>query len=278
MTLVAMCSLKGSPGVTTAALGLAGQWPSGHQPVVMECDPAGGDLLARYRLAISPGLVTLAAAGRRSTEPGLVWQHTQRLPGGLRVVPGPPSAGQAQAALEQLTSEETTMPRRAADRAGVVVIADCGRVEESSPALPVLRQADALLVLVRARDDALAHLATMVNTVERWSAEPCFVLVGDGYRTDDVVRELGIEVAARLPEDKKGAAALSGALGRRAAPARSALGKALASLADNLADRSARTRRRGVGTLEATGPNEYISLPWAGSPVVAASSPDGSAS
>ena len=50
VTLVALCSLKGSPGVTTAALGLAAGWPSAEQPVVVECDPAGGDLLGRYRL------------------------------------------------------------------------------------------------------------------------------------------------------------------------------------------------------------------------------------
>ncbi|MEU5001544.1 hypothetical protein [Streptomyces sp. NPDC021622] len=274
MVLVAMCSLKGSPGVTTAALGLAGQWPSGHQPVVMECDPAGGDLLARYRLATAPGLVTLAAAGRRNAEPGLIWQHSQQLPGGLRVVPGPPSAGQAQAALEQLTGEETTMPRRAADRAGVVVVADCGRVETASPVLPVLRQADVVLLLARARDDALAHVATMVATVERWSSELYFVLAGDGYRTHEVADELGIEVLARLPEDVRGAAALGGAMGRRAAPARSALGKALASLAVQVAERSAMPKL-SVGAIEAAGPDEHVSFPAAGWPVAAASSSNG---
>jgi len=66
VTLVAMCSLKGSPGVTTAALGLAAGWPSAEQPVVVECDPAGGDLLGRFRLETAPGLMDWSgdAAGR----------------------------------------------------------------------------------------------------------------------------------------------------------------------------------------------------------------------
>ncbi|MFE0099852.1 MinD/ParA family protein [Streptomyces sp. NPDC059009] len=236
MTLLALCSLKGSPGVTTTALGLAEHWPTGHQPVVVECDPAGGDLLARFRLSLSPGLVSLAAAARRDTEPGLVWRHIQKLPGGLAVVAGPPAAEQARAALAQLTSSETTTFRRAADQKGAVVLADCGRIDASAPAMRVLRQADVLLLLARARDDAVARVASMVDAVQEWSPEPRFVLVGDGYRSHDVARELGIEVLARLPEDPFGAAALRGVGRRRATPARSALGKALTVLASQLAD------------------------------------------
>ncbi|WP_405657770.1 hypothetical protein [Streptomyces sp. NBC_00079] len=261
MTLVAVCSVKGSPGVTTAALGLAGCWPFGHRPLMVECDPGGGDLLARYRLDMAPGLVSLAAAARRTTEPDLVWQHTQRLPGGLPVVTGPPGAEQARAAIEQLTMDSTTLLRKAADRAGAVVVADCGRIDPQSPVMPVLHQADATILIARAKDDALAHVATRAGTLERWSRRMCFVLVGDGYRSDEVARELGITVTARLPEDPRGAAALRGDFGRRSSPARSALGKALAALARQVADLAAEVPRRELTEAELAAPAAHFGLP-----------------
>ncbi|MGW8375393.1 hypothetical protein [Streptomyces sp. ODS28] len=261
MTLVAVCGVKGSPGATTAALGLASGWPAGHQPVVVECDAAGGDLLARFRLETSPGLVGFAAATRRPNTPGLVWQHTQRLPGGLSVVAGPPGAEQARVALEQLVSGQNSVLRQAADRAGTVVVADCGRLEASSPAASVVREADVLLVLARARDDALSHVATTVQAVARWSAWPCFVLVGEGYPTAEVEQALGIEVTARLPEDARGAATLNGAVGRRTAPARSPLGRALAALAAHLQHGAAARAHAAVGRNELAAPAVHFRVP-----------------
>ncbi|MEU5437699.1 hypothetical protein AB0G73_30585 [Streptomyces sp. NPDC020719] len=261
MTLVAVCSLKGSPGVTTVAVGLAGRWPGGHRPVVVECDPAGGDLMARYWLEMAPGLVSLAAAARRNADPGLLWRHTQQLPGGLPVVVGPPGAEQARAAVRQFVGDDGALLRSVASRAGAVVVADCGRIDAYSPAMPVLHRADMLLLLSHARDDALAHLATRVEAVERWSRRPLFVLVGGGYRSDEVAQELGIEVAARLPEDDRGAAVLSGTAGSRSAPVRSALGKALASLAVRLAGRPAGVRGHAADTDELAAPALHFSLP-----------------
>jgi MinD-like ATPase involved in chromosome partitioning or flagellar assembly len=60
--LLAVCSLKGSPGVTTLATALGARWPAGETPILVEADPAGGDLMARFRLNDAPGLVTLAVA------------------------------------------------------------------------------------------------------------------------------------------------------------------------------------------------------------------------
>ncbi|MEU6573612.1 hypothetical protein [Streptomyces sp. NPDC046805] len=226
--------------MTTAALGLAARWQCAEQPVVVECDPAGGDLLARYRLETVPGLMSLAAAARHRAEPGLVWQHTQRLPGGLPVVVGPAGADQARVSLAQLapSATGTGVLRRAADRAGTVVIADCGRIGPDSPALEVARESDVMLLLARARDDALAHVAMQWHTAARWSRCLCFVLVGDGYPTDEVARELEVEVMARIPEDPKGAAALGGRPGRRSATTRSPLGRAMVQIAELTASRA----------------------------------------
>lgn len=260
MTLVAVCSLKGSPGVTTAAIGLAGGWPQGHQPVVVECDAAGGDLLARFRLESSPGLVSCAAAARHSAAPGLVWQHAQRLPGSLSVVAGPPGAEQARAAVGQLMSGRPSALRQAADRAGTVVVADCGRVESSSPLTRLLREADVLLILARSRDDALSHVATKVEALTHWSPVPWLVLVGEGYPTAEVEHVLGIEVMARLPEDSRGAAVLGGAVGRRSAPGRSPLGRALAGLAAQV-QHSAASRRPTIDARELAAPPVHFNVP-----------------
>ncbi|MGH3603225.1 MAG: chromosome partitioning protein, partial [Pseudonocardiaceae bacterium] len=72
-----MCSLKGSPGVTTFCVALAAQWSAHTRCVLLECDPSGGDLATRFSLASSPGLVSLAAAARRGSGPDMLGRHTQ---------------------------------------------------------------------------------------------------------------------------------------------------------------------------------------------------------
>jgi hypothetical protein len=230
--LLAVGSVKGSPGVTTAAVGLAARSPAGDVPVVVECDPAGGDLVVRFRLEPYPGLVSLAAAARRTSEPGLLWQHTQRLPGGLPVVVGAIGGDQAKAALAALaTSGGAHLFQQAAQIGRTVVLADCGRVESGSAVLPVVRTADALLLLVRPRADELAHVAALLPAVGGWCARVWLVLAGEGYPARDVARELGVPVLGSLPVDPKGAGVLAGQPGVRRGPARSALGRPAAGLA-----------------------------------------------
>jgi hypothetical protein len=230
--LVAVCSLKGSPGVTTLATALGARWPAAENPILVEADQAGGDLMARFRLNDSPGLVSLAAAARRSADAMLLAQHTQQLPGGLRVVLGPVGAEQARAALHALTSGGISPLRRAAAVPGTTVIADCGRVDPDSPELSIIRGADAMLLVARACDEQLAHVALKLHAAQRWSRKPCFVLVGDGYPTREVSQALGIPVMGRVPRDDKGAAVLCGGRSDRHGPDRSALGAAAAGIAE----------------------------------------------
>jgi hypothetical protein len=203
MTLIAVCSLKGSPGVTTFSVALAARWPVPDRCVLVECDPSGGDVATRFALASSPGLVKLAAATRRSTDPELLWQHTQDLPGGLSVVTAPPGADQALAALAPDHSGEDSVLRRAANAPQVVVIADCGRIDPSSAALPIVCSADVMLLLSRAHADDLAHLAARLTAVASWSPRPGLLLVGQGHSTAEVHRELGVPVMGRIPEDRQ---------------------------------------------------------------------------
>jgi hypothetical protein len=232
--LVALCSLKGSPGATTTALALAARWPTEQTPVVVECDPAGGDLAARFRLPSAPGLVSLAAAARKSVEASVLWQHIQRLPAGLAVIPGPVGAEQARAALGLVAPRGASVLRAAGDQPGVVVLADCGRIDTDSPALPIIRAADAMVLLAHARDDELSHVASKIRTAATWNPRPALVLVGDGYSTAEVERELHVGVMGRLPHDPKGAAVLCGYNRNGPSPDRSALGRAALRLAHDI--------------------------------------------
>jgi len=232
--LVALCSLKGSPGATTAALALAARWPLEQTPVVVECDPAGGDVAARFRLPSAPGLVSLAAAARKSAEASVLWQHIQRLPAGLAVIPGPVGAEQARAALGIVATRGASVLRAAGDQPGVVVLADCGRVDADSPALPIIRAADAMVLLAHARDDELSHVASKIRTAATWNPRPALVLVGDGYSTAEVEHELHVGVMGRLPHDPKGAGVLCGYHRNGPSPDRSALGRAALRLAHDI--------------------------------------------
>lgn len=260
--LIAVCSLKGSPGVTTLATALGARWPGQETPVVIEVDPAGGDLMARFRLCDTPGLVSLAAAARRhgGADPKLVAHHTQLLPGGLRVVLGPVGAEQARAALAVLASGPLSPLRRAADQPDTTIIADCGRVDPNSPALTIIRSADAMLLVARPHDDELAHVALKLQAAQQWSRRPCFVLVGDGYPTAEVSQTLRIPVMGRVPTDITGAAALCGQGISRRTTNKSALGKAAAKIALDVHLNSHRSTGTPAPRLRLTRPGEPTSI------------------
>ncbi|MET9225593.1 chromosome partitioning protein [Lentzea sp. NPDC003310] len=234
--LIAICSLKSSPGATTLAVALGARWPGPEIPIVVEADPAGGDLLPRFRLSPDPTLVSLAASTRTrdKIDPDQLVQHTQFLPGGLRVVPGPVGAEQARAALSLLATGSSSPLRLAGDRADTAVIADCGRVDPASPSLPIIRSADAMLLVVRPHEDELARAALKLQAAQQWSPRPCLVLVGRGLSASQVLQELRVPVMAHIPHDVKGAEALCGQGNGRNGPKNSAIGRAALKLALNL--------------------------------------------
>ncbi|WP_422647336.1 chromosome partitioning protein [Actinoalloteichus caeruleus] len=210
--LIALASVKGSPGVTTFAVALAAAWPSPARRMLVEADPSGGDLGVRFGLPATPGLVSLTAAARTSRDPELVWQHAWPLPTGVPAVAGPPSAEQARAALATSppTVDDPGPLVLAGNQLNAVVFLDCGRLDPGSPTMPLIAVADALLILTHAHADALAHLAARFDTVGRWSHRPALLLVGGGHSAAEVRRELGAPVLTHIPHDPRSAAALCG--------------------------------------------------------------------
>ncbi|MEU3622530.1 MinD/ParA family ATP-binding protein [Amycolatopsis coloradensis] len=199
--------------MTTLTVALAMTWPHAESTrrLVAEVDPSGGDLAMRFGLATTPGLVSLAAAARRTRDPAVVWDHTQALPGGARALVAPPGGTHASAALSTLATapDGPLLPAVARDT-GVVVFADCGRVDPGSPAEAIARCAGALVLVTGAQGDDLAHAAARLGELARWTPRPGLLLTGEGYPTVDVERELGVPAIGRLPHDPVAAATLAG--------------------------------------------------------------------
>ncbi|WFE27667.1 hypothetical protein O7623_00120 [Solwaraspora sp. WMMD791] len=227
MPLLAVTYVKGRPGATTTALGLAAVAPEWARPVVVECDPAGGDLTRRHRLRAVPSIVDLAAAARGAASPGDVYAvASQRLPLAEIAVPvvvAPAGGAQTRAAVPELTGSGRAV-LTAPDR---MVVADCGRLGPGSPVWPLLRLADVVLVLARANADEVAHVREHLGDLVDAGAGRLVVLLGAGgsypaAEVADVVatyvgQELArdpeaVSVLGPLPDDRRAAAVLGGDL------------------------------------------------------------------
>ncbi|CCH17765.1 conserved exported hypothetical protein [Micromonospora lupini str. Lupac 08] len=234
--LIGVTSAKGSPGATTLALGLALRWPE-PGAVMVEADPAGGDLMARFGRTYhddgrEPGLASMAADARSGAgvrmDPS---RWVQPLPPGVDVVLAEPGA--AAASLRALAVRGPHMLRvLAAGRPAVVL--DVGRWEPTSPVNALLSAVDVLLVVLRPMQDEVRAADVRLNGptgrpipsakgrdlsqgrehVEQLTGlvrDVQLVTVGvDGWPAVEVAGSLGLPLAATVPTDRRGAGILAG--------------------------------------------------------------------
>ncbi|WP_194909578.1 chromosome partitioning protein [Catenulispora rubra] len=212
--LITVGSIK-SGAATTTALALGATWPSNATVVVVEADPSGGDVASLFGLEREPGLVSLSAAARARHEVGLLTEHAQALPGGLRVVAAPPGAEQAGGAVGLLGRDAGPLWKAAASAEDLVVIVDVGRLDPGSPAHVLVAAADAALLVARPTlNEAHALAARLDGLISATGAAGTrlhLVLHGEGYPAEQVSQSLAFPVTAHLPHDAKAAAILSGA-------------------------------------------------------------------
>lgn len=223
MSVLAVASVKGAPGATLTAQVLAQVWP---RPVVLvDADPAGGDLLYRCRTVdgepLDPdrGLLSLAAAARRDVEETSLAEHLQETAHGPSVLVGITSQEQ----LTGVGSVWSQLPSLLAAH-DTDVLVDCGRLGSGAASLPVAMGADALLIVVRPDIEGVAHLRSRVTQLRSSlrpgdpEGTPVLVAVATSYRDRDSAKHLqqlldseGIaaEVVGVVARDPKTAQVLS---------------------------------------------------------------------
>lgn len=214
MALIAMASVKGSPGVSTAALSLAATW--NRQVVLAELDPDGGDV--RYRLRAEDGQPLVADIGLVSfaqsvVDGGSPLDHVQTLPGGLQVMVGVSSVEEVDA-MDGLWSPVCALLDAVPD---VDVIADCGRLHAYTPIEQALGHASALLVLTRPTVDGVAQLRSRLRSLA--VTLPIYIAVVTGADDRRSVREVQLvlddggvpaTVLGPIAYDPSGAGTLAG--------------------------------------------------------------------
>lgn len=197
--MIAVASFK-SGGATTTAAALALMWP-GEPAVLVEADPAGGDLGGWHGIADMPGLASLASACRAGAAVD-VSAHAVGLPSGLEVVLAPAGRPQASASIGLLADASTGLWAKTRP-----VVMDIGRLEPGSPALALAAAADVVLMVSRA--DVLSLLRVCL-------AEPVFpsarlVVIGASiHGTGELESQVPLPVAAQLPLDRHAAEVITG--------------------------------------------------------------------
>jgi hypothetical protein len=213
MTVCALVSPGGSPGVTTAALALALTWPS---PVlVAETDPSGGDVLAGFfagHMAGNRGLLNVVyeATTVEAATAAVVGQLVELDEAGTRrVLPGLPDPRHA-ATLNMtwhlLAAALAALP--------VDVLADCGRLDGGPGQEHILRVVGHIVVVLRPtlRQAAAARPRIEMLTQLKGSlaGHVSLLVTGAGpLPPKEVSRALGAPLLGVLPEDRKAALVLS---------------------------------------------------------------------
>lgn len=238
MTVVAVASVKHSPGATTLAAALVTAWtggggdPANGPAVLVEADPAGGDLAARVGLAREPGLASLAASARHPGSAVDVAAHAQPLPFGGWLVPAPTSPDTADGAVRGVAA------RLAHALRGVGLgVVDCGRWAPDSAAGPVFGSSDLVLVVVRPDVAGVDHLCARLDALRRACGDRLAVaVIGDRpYDASTVAVVSGWPTVLAVADDPAGAAGLCGAY-RPAAVRRSRLVRSARAFLDSIVD------------------------------------------
>lgn len=260
MAVVTFLSAKGSPGVTTTALLCAALWP--RPAVLVEADPAGGDLLARVPAAdgsvldADHGLLPLLTTARRGLSAAQVLEQTQLVAGGSRVVVGLAGSEQAQAAGSGWSALARAL--REVSREHDVLV-DAGRVGADPVHLDLLRASDVVTLVVRAQVSAVLHARERLRVLSGALRRPDGLLPRTGVVVVGDLRRHAREVAdatgllsavgdwvddfGALPLDPAGAAVFDGA--RTSRPERTALVRSGRALVADLV--AASTGTAGTG-------------------------------
>lgn len=229
--LVAFGAARSSPGTTTAVLAIAGCIDGA---IVVEGDPDGGVLVARYGLEREPGLTSLAAAVRGPGAGVILLDHSQVLPGDVSAVVGPPAADTAVALWR---SGAQPLVRALVDAAASsTVLVDLGRLTPSSPCGPLVPAVDLTVLVTRPHLEEIHAVGSRLDDLRATATRLVVLVVGDRpYGADSITQALGVEVLGTVADDRRAAEVLAGR--STALTPRSLRTSALARSARQIADR-----------------------------------------
>jgi len=175
MTVIALGSVSGAPGVSRLAIGLAAAWPEDRRRVLVEADPDGGRLGAELGVGVEPGLMALALAARtaRMSADDLLVTGAAAA-GSWFLVPAPPSSEQASSALAHAATTLADVMVGADDDVWIV---DTGRLSTRSAALPFALVADETVLVTAGHFPALLLVPHRVAALQRAGCRVSVVIV-----------------------------------------------------------------------------------------------------
>lgn len=219
MTTFVFGAAKGAPGVTTTVLALAAQWTRLREPMVIEADPAGGDLAAWLApptdsgpgIRETPSLVQVAAASRSGLSRLEVLQNLQHLPGPgrVRALVAPASPFAASTALRSLTA--AGLGALLASSSEFDLLVDIGRVDATSPVLDAVAIVGEVTLVVRSTVSGVLHTRELARSLTAIGVRSSVLVIGGRpYGPVEVAEAIGAPIIGVLPEDPVGARAVNG--------------------------------------------------------------------
>ena len=250
MALIVIGSVKGSPGVTTTAVGMWHRW--GSPVLLVEADVSGSSILAGFlggQVPAERGLYQLAQDyDPTGTRPLEISAQTMAFPDERYLLPGVTWAPQAASVAPMWADLAEVLTVTA--RAGMDVLVDMGRIllphDTRSSLLAV-----ADLVVVCAGSSlpdlySLGELADRLGAVRGGAhlGHAGLLVIGEGrpYSLGDLSAHAGLPVVATIPHDPAGARRYSqgtDGLGRRGRRFEDAMAVAAGTIQDHTARRRA---------------------------------------
>ncbi len=261
MAVISLISAKGSPGATTLAVALALSWGHRHperRTLLVDADPVGGDVAAGVLRGGAPsgsGMLALAAGRGRPAGELLVSACVPLTEGGsVAAVVGVPDSQRAGALPPAWAVIEAAL----AERGGVDLVVDAGRLDSPLSAGPWLLGSDRVLLIVR---PGLPSVASARRLAAAWTGTPVtagvpvqLVVVDSAspYSPREVAGAVGLPLAATIPFEAQHAATYSAGAPATRGMARSRFARSVDGLADRLdAELSGRAGLASAGVASA---------------------------
>lgn len=242
MTTITLLSAKGSPGVTTAVVGLSLAWSGtthGRRVIAVDADPAGGDTAAGVlRAALDAPAGMLALAASRGIDPVEAIDASAvalSADGAARVLPGVPDG--ARSGALPLAWDVLTAAAPMLEEHGVDLLVDAGRVDRAHP---WITGADIAVLVVRPTLPAVAAARRFVIgwPVETTPLELLVVESASAYSNAEVATAVGLPLLGAIAFDPRSAAVHSDGAPPARGFERSAYARSLRRVAADLGQRA----------------------------------------